>query len=321
MTEVYLENRGRTDTTEHSKFYRATDDGRRAIFNWGPVGGTGQSKVASEDPDQAVRAAVIAKQIKSKVKKGYVIVSNGTETSTVMVNALPTGGISRGFGVELETTTRANPDQILAKLVERGVNILDRRSQYFHSDGRQWDLKKDGSCGFEYASPILRGEGGIYEAKLAADKIREVCPNAINANCGLHVTIGVEDFNDQQLVQLIANYLRFQDLFYDKVAASRKTNSYCSPNRGTVTAAHTLQQALVNVSANNRYQGLNLTRLRDRKAIEFRMMEGSISARKIGEWVRTVVGFVEAVKNGVITTETRVSQENFDAAWSRYWQS
>jgi hypothetical protein len=114
----------------------------------------------------------------------------------------------RRFGMELETHTRVDIDEVIRLCEDRGLKINDQRSRYFKSDGAKWDIKRDGSCGYEFASPILSGAAGIFDAKIAVEKIREVCPTAVNSDCGIHVTIDVSDHSPADLKRLLIDLRR-----------------------------------------------------------------------------------------------------------------
>jgi len=340
MKFVYLENRGLQDGGECNKFFQLDDDGHQVISTWGAIGAKGQTKVLVVSEDPAVRQAAWDKKFKEKTKRKdnpyQVIRSSGTEagrsvtdTPNVKVIEERPSSVGRRFGVEVETHSNLAPAQIAGKMQERGLKVNLRTGDYFHSDGRQWDVKRDGSCGYEFASPILSGEAGIFDAKLAVEKIREVCPNAVNSKCGLHVTIDVSDHNPADLKRLAIAYLKAQEFFYAECNESRQHNHYCERNPThrimDMIESQSIERVLDGCGGwrnhSDRYHGLNWTRTFSRKVVEFRMMESTVAMRKVGAWIRMCVGFVDGVKASGVTFKSAetFTQETFEKICAGTW--
>jgi len=325
MRTIYGEQRGVGGDTEHNKGYRITDDGVSTVLTeWGPIGNLRSKKVICESADPAERAKAFDKQFKAKFNKKenpYVVIEqNGQRTE----NRPSSEG--RAFGLEVETHSRVGIDEIISKLKSRGLNVRDRRNSYFHSDGSVWDVKYDSSAGYEFASPILSGSRGIFDAKLAVEKIREVGgAAAANANCGVHVTVDIGDHSFEDFKRLVIGYLRCQKHFYDQVHESRSTNQYCVPNpthliesilRATTVAE--IRRLASNNHRGERYHGLNLTHA---GRAEFRHMEGNVSIRNIAAWIRLCVSFVDGVKKSGVKfkSTTPISKETFDKIAAGVW--
>lgn len=325
MNRIYAEQRGASDGTEHNKFFEFIDDPatQSVTFRWGSIGCAKPSVKVTVEPDAARRAAIFNAKLKEKVgrkKEPYAIIEQGTAAGVSRVEARPSAE-GRGWGLEVETHSRLDPADVASRMAERGLKVNVDTGRYFHSDGRVWDVKRDGSCGYEFASPILRGDAGIFDAKLAVEKIREVCPTAVNSQCGIHVTIDVADHSDEDLRRLVIAYLKAQEFFYKACNASRQDNRYCKRNPVSqlpaIIATRDVRRALDMAGGwrnhEDRYHGLNLTRVFSRKVVEFRMMESSVDIRKVGHWIRTCVGFVDGVKATQVTfkTPTAFSVETF----------
>lgn len=316
---IYLEQRGASGDTQHSKFFRIEDDGHKVTASWGPTGSQPNKhrvKVLVESDDPAVRKSAWDKKLKEKAGRKtnpYVIIeSNGSK-----VESRPSSE-GRRWGLEVETHSRLSPEDIAKKMVDRGLKVNLAAGRYFHSDGSAWDLKRDGSCGYELASPILSGEAGVFDAKLAVEKIREVCPTAVNSKCGIHVTVDVSDHSPEELKQLILAYLRAQECFYSRCNESRQDNQYAMRNSSSpATLAHinstnNLELIIARASGGTRYRGLNLMRTRSKKIVEFRMLESSVAIRKVGAWIMTCVGFIDGVKAGKAPAGLEpISEEQF----------
>lgn len=316
MNQVYLEQRGVTGDTEHNKFYSAVDDpvAQTVTFRWGSIGCAKPSVKVIHEADPAKRTAIFDAKVKEKVGRKsnpYVVIERTDGVSVDRVEARPSA-VGRGWGLEVETHSQLDPADIANRMSARGLKVNVETGRYFHSDGRVWDVKRDGSCGYEFASPILRGDSGIFDAKLAVEKIREVCPTAVNSNCGIHVTIDVSDHSEDDLRRLVIAYLKAQEFFYKECNASRQDNRYCKRNPVAqlpmIIATRDVRRALDMAGGwrnhDDRYHGLNLTRVFTRKVVEFRMMESSVDIRKVGAWVRMCVGFVDGVKASQVTFKT-----------------
>ena len=320
----YLENRsvtgGNTGGVEHSKFYRIEERGNEVVFTWGPTGAPGQSKVELVSDDPAIRKACMEKQLKAKQKRGYVVIQAGGQT----VEARPSAE-GRNWGLELEVHSNVDVAEIVAGMRSRGLEVNVETGRYFKSNGQKWDVKRDGSCGLEWASPILSGEAGLFAAKVAVEKIREVCPTAVNHQCGIHVTVGIEDFDYVAVKRLAIGYLKAQEHFYAECAEWRQDNQYCRRNNihalNSIIASRNISHTLNALNASDRYQGLNWARYTERKIVEFRMMESSVAIRKVGAWIRMCVGFVDGMKMGKVkfNTSKPFLAETFksvcDSAW------
>jgi predicted DNA-binding WGR domain protein len=307
--KYYLENRSSTGETEHSKFYQIEEIGNDVVFTWGPTGAPGQKKVALTSTDSEARKSCADAQLRAKQKRGYQIIeNNGTK-----IESRP-GDIGRFWGIEIETHSDVAINTVADGMKARGLVVNVESTRYFKSNGCQWDVKRDGSCGYEFASPKLRGEAGIFDAKLAVEKIREVCLSAVNHKCGIHVTIDISDFNSKEVKRLAIAYLKSQEHFYKECADWRQDNHYCQRNCqgqvqqaiGALIRARDTNEILMILSASNRYQGLNWARYTERKVIEFRMMESSVAIRKVGAWIRLCVGFVDGVKRSTLNFATNV---------------
>lgn len=329
MRRIYAEQRGATGDTEHNKFFEFILDSTRVIFRWGAIGCRKPSESTIEDPDQAKLEAVFNKKLKEKTGRKnnpYVIIERSdpdSENAPVHVEARPSDE-GRRWGLEVETHSDLNIRQIADNMRRRGLEVNVETTRYFHSTGSVWDVKRDGSCGYEFASPILSGEAGIFDAKLAVEKIRDECQTAVNSNCGIHVTVDVSDFNDEEKKRLVIMYLKAQEHFFAQCNASRQNNRYCMRNptaqvkRIITTPANQIKEIVSMAggwsSHDMRYHGLNFTRLFTIGVVEFRMMESSVAIRKVGAWVRTCVGFVDGVKKCQVkfATDSAFSNETFN---------
>jgi predicted DNA-binding WGR domain protein len=337
MKTIYLEQRGNTGEVEHNKFFRLEDDGFKVTAFWGACGSKGQSKVLVESPDLNIRQRAWDKKFDEKTKRKispYVVIqSSGVDCSWLCLSRTETGlanhecrpsSVGRRWGLEVETHSRLSVEEVARMMRERGLKVEVNSHRYFHSAGEVWDVKRDGSCGFEFASPILSSEAGIFDAKLVIEKIRQVCSTAVNRDCGIHVTVDVSDFNEQDMLRLIVMYLKCQDHFYAMCADYRAANHYCKKNPeviGPVLNTTSVERA-INFTCPDRYHGLNLMRTIEKKVVEFRMMESSVDMRKIGSWIRLCVGFVDQVKRLDVRFKSsmKIGKETFNKIIEGTWR-
>lgn len=334
MRRIYAEQRGASGDVEHNKMFRFIDDGESVIFEWGPIGGSKPQRKVITEPDAEKRKAIFDAKLKEKTERKsnpYVIIETEDGGNRVRVESRP-DATGRGWGLEVETHSNLDPADIANRMAQRGLRVNFDPGRYFKSDGLTWDVKRDGSCGYEFSSPILRGEAGIFDAKLAVDKIREVCPNAVNTSCGIHVTVSVDDHSEQDLFRLVVGYLKSQEHFYLQCGPSRQDNRYCK--RNPVSALQRIGsrsnriglRELLEVSGgyrnhDDRYHGLNLTRIFSLKVVEFRMLESTVATRKVGSWIHTCVGFVDGLKKSgvVFNSPSTISGETFDKIVNGTW--
>ena len=347
-SEYYLENRANTGDTEHQKFYRIVVDGCDTHFTWGAIGANkpGTEDKTHESESEAFAYAQAKLKSKQAGKKGYLLI---TEKQGGDVPSMSTGRTApvrrtdtvqheqrppetgRKFGFEVETHSNLDPKKIADQLSARKLKINYRAGSYFHSDGTSWDVKRDGSCGFEFASPILCENSGIFDVKLALEKIRGVCETAVNADCGIHVTIDVSDHGEADLRRLLVGYLKAQEHFYKRCNKTRQVNRYCQrndvralqiPSMSMAVCSNVVNMLARAMSPGGRYHGLNLDNMRASKPrVEFRMLESTLDARKVGTWIRTCIGFVNGLlKSGAtFTTNESFSEETFDAIVAGTW--
>lgn len=165
----------------------------------------------------------------------------------------------------------------------------------------------------------------MFDAKIAVEKIRELCPDAVTSKCGLHVTVDVDDHSNEDLKRLIIGYLRAQEHFYSQCNESRQSNRYCERNPDSALPKMlkaSLSDVISMAGGNNRYHGLNLTRLRERGVVEFRMMESSVAIRKVGTWIRSCVSFVDGMKASGISFKSTdpMKPETFEKILAGTWR-
>ncbi len=103
-----------------------------------------------------------------------------------------------------------------------------RRTPPEVSTAGMWDIKRDGSCGFEAVSPVIRT---VAELKACAKVAKLVADHGgvVNSNCGFHVHVGLRDLPLAHYSRLFAFLTRYQQAFFLLVPQDRRTNSFCKP--------------------------------------------------------------------------------------------
>lgn len=306
--KIYLENRSETRGVEHNKFYLLETKNSDLFCKWGAIS---SARHAANQYSPAPRVKIIKcnsrqdaisklKAIQAKKEsRGYCVISR----NSTRINQRPQNGITRDFGIEIETNTNLSKSKLSKRLRSKGLKTRIINN-YVNSDGKKWDIKNDGSCGYEVASPIIHGEAGIFDLKLSVDKIKECLSGHLpDANCGIHITVSTKDLTSRQHVNLFKNFVRAEKRFYEMCNSSRQDNDFCRKmgfSEAYIRSVKTVRQAIrkvettpynINGPVALKYYGLNLSKLPD--CVEFRMFQSELSPRKVGFWARACIGFVE----------------------------
>jgi hypothetical protein len=211
-----------------------------------------------------------------------------------------------------------------------------RGTGYGHSDGTTWDVKHDGSCGFEIASPAMMMDdaGECIELKNVCAQILTVQPQ-INRQCGLHVHVEVLDYTWDDMRRLLALWTRYEPFFFELLPPSRRHNTYCKPLRKSVwTAGNSPSWPSVDRSidardertfrsttlfAGDRYHALNIDHFWSAGRIEFRLHSGTIDYVKIRNWVRLLLALVQRVKQGSMPRISKVDANDRNVPFTTYY--
>ena len=316
IMKIYLENRGNTSGVENNKFYELETKNNKLYCRWGATNRYSELKNKYNicTGIKIINSDINAKYtdlLNKKQRRGYVVIQ---QNRTQLENRPSSTG--RKFGVEIETNTNLSKVELSRLLKSRNLKLSVKNS-YSNSDGSKWDIKNDSSCGYEIASPVLSGAQGVFDLKLAADKIKDALNSSHmpNSDCGIHITVDISDFSQSDLKRLIIGFLKAQHHFYKLCNSSRQSNSYCekydiSKLNSCIRARNVGE--IKRILRCSKYKGLNLTKL-DKKVVEFRMFQSELGARKITSWVRTCVGFIEGIKcsNTTFITNSKLTKSTF----------
>ena len=243
---------------------------------------------------------------------------------------------TRRVGIELEfrNITRAGvslPNATVARALATalppvaGAPRFSNVNSCRNTTGNAWELKTDGSCGWEVASPpiTLDAEGHHDELRRACAAIVSVQPTVDRA-CGLHVHVECNDFSWRDLQTLLKLWTRYEPFFYEMQPPSRTNNNYCRPWRSEYwtpraeqaqrftqqvlpALAATTEQAFLNALGTSghrtqKYLSLNISRWWRTGTVEFRLAGGTLEYTKIRNWIKLLCALVNRVKCTDLTT-------------------
>lgn len=243
--------------------------------------------------------------------------------------------MNRRFGVELEmndvdTRRRDISGESIVQAMRNGLTAAGFRTQirgplgYVHSDGSVWEVKTDGSCGYNgrvgwevaqpYVHTFLDANGENAELKVVCDALGTLSPR-VDRSCGLHVNVDARDFDWKDLRALVILWSRYEPFWFELCPASRATNHYCPAMRKsqwnaadtghwtrvdhTLTTSYVERDFTTQLSSTTPRGALNLGHFWRSKRIEFRLGAGTIQYEKIVRWVQLLLTIVQRAKNGV----------------------
>jgi len=220
----------------------------------------------------------------------------------------------RCFGVEFEFS-ELDFDQYCVSRVIKEQDPLHSVSLtgYSLSDGSCWHIKTDSTCGWEVAS--YKGSG-IDDINCISNCIEAVGKSGviIDWNCGLHVHIDVSDCSKEDVAKIVAQWFRIEPVMFYSVPEHRRSNIYCKTVRSSYRKFNKKWTAVEFYdkikpyhynSRKRRRVSLNICNFEkslrnsnnDRKTLEFRFPEMSVSSIDIKNWIKLFILFVENSKN------------------------
>lgn len=200
----------------------------------------------------------------------------------------------RQFGVEIEFT--GDRDAVAARMRSKGLNA--QTMNYTHDVVPQWKLIKDGSCGWEVVSPILKGREGLRQLKLTCEALKEAGA-AVDNKCGLHVHHDVNTHSIKQIANIFVIYYKLEKAFDQLIQKNRRldNNSYCGSLQSHISLAalrnaKTIEQ--MNAIFHSRYLKVNFQSYVKYGTVEFRQHGGTIDYGKMYNWILLTQQVVEA---------------------------
>ncbi len=218
------------------------------------------------------------------------------------------------FGIEFELTRddfRGEPPADWLAVAEGLLDAIPtrRRARKPQLDPRRrqnhavWNVKWDGSCGWEVTSRVLSGAEGFYEVIEVCRALDEFAAQRglrVNHRTGTHVHLGWKA-TARTLERLMTLAAAFEPALYTLVAPSRARNRYCAPVRSVLTRLLSLgalaRWARFFYGARRRYLAVNPTNLFGRYGtIEVRLHSGTLEGKKILGWVSLWMRILEAAR-------------------------
>ena len=187
----------------------------------------------------------------------------------------------RKFGVEIETSDCMNSEDLHGQT--------------------NFGCKSDPTVsGYEFDSPILYGDEGL-------DYVRKFLDFAdrhgweTDRHCGCHTHYDMRSESDEQLFRVAYAYAETYKMWRRCVSSSRRNAYYCG--RPEYTPADIRRAARHNgsfssyASCSERYDYVNLYAYDCHKTFEVRLLEGTVDAETICNWITIHCRFIDAVKD------------------------
>jgi len=227
---------------------------------------------------------------------------------------------NRTFGVEIEFYCRSVSEVVMAI---RNTGVAVNTEHYNHNTPQgSWKIVSDGSVRGgnrftdtgELVSPPLKGLAGLEEVK----KVMQAMERAgakVNKSCGFHVHWHVADFSGEDILDLLALYVKFEDTIDHLVAPSRRgnNNQFCNSLKALGGFSWVSGLASRGNSANDiayvfsgftrgrshsRYRKVNVNSFFLYNTIEFRQHQGTVDWEKAVNWIVFTQCLVERAKQG-----------------------
>jgi len=215
--------------------------------------------------------------------------------------------LPRNVGYELEFSM---PGDVTLENIARHMEDEDLPattcSTYRHTpayvSASKWDVKKDGSCGAEAASPILKTYEDLQKSVKACTIIKaHRCRST--TSCGLHVHVDMNNVSDEMIDNMMRFIVRYEPCFFQLVPGWRQNSMYC--RQLTPTIIDTLRRY------KGQWRDFNWTRVWGSKnfwvnmismhsigTMEFRIMVGTLNENFILGYVTFLMQIVDAMLHG-----------------------
>ena len=144
-----------------------------------------------------------------------------SEVAPWQILPMTTPTMDRRFGVEIEFLSTITVDAALMSLRAAGIRV--EYMGYTHQTTPQWKIVTDGSCGYELVSPVLEGEAGLEEVRIAAAAL-EAAGAQVDRRCGFHVHFDASSMKLKAVKNLFKLWLKFEDVLDTFQPQSRRGN-------------------------------------------------------------------------------------------------
>lgn len=221
----------------------------------------------------------------------------------------------RKFGVEVEFLSENHSQRQVVDLVNSYLTNHDAdfsiEYAYYSDTSNTWRIKSDSSVsgssswGLELVTPVLHGTRDYERLMLVLNAINHIDGVWINKSCGLHIHVGVENWDVSNFKNLVKRYAKFERALDSIMPNSRRRNngSYCESNflryaslkdvYKNIDKQKTVRK-LTDTCGYSRYTKLNLQSFWKHGTVEFRHHSGTVNADKISNWLKVCLAMCEA---------------------------
>ena len=219
--------------------------------------------------------------------------------------------MSRRFGVEIEFLSTITREQAVMSLRAAGIRV--ESSYYTHDTTPYWKIVVDGSCGYELVSPVLEGEAGLEEVRIAAAAL-EAAGATVDKRCGLHVHYDASTMNLRSVKNLLKIWTKFEDVLDTFQPQSRRGNAHSLLTSNLSASFHNAEnhhEACRSIFQKiddcrtmeqikdlyiSRYRKLNVHSYFRHQTLEVRHHSGTTDPEKITNWVRLMARMFDAAE-------------------------
>lgn len=219
------------------------------------------------------------------------------------------------FGVEIEILV---PEAHSTRSIAQYLRDNGIKADYTHNpldkvESGSWKVTTDSSCGYEIVSPVLLGEKGLREVEKVVKLLKVIAK--VNTKCGLHVHIGAQNLTAWDVRNILLRYQNAEKTI-DSIMPKHRQKSNC-PHAMSLWVTHyyysltKLPKDKVTLKAlialqHDRYSKLNLHSLALHGTIEYRQHSGTLSAKRVTNWIQFCLNFTES------TTEENINDVSYD---------
>lgn len=196
------------------------------------------------------------------------------------------------FGLELEFTRKTNREK-LSKMISAALpkdTVLVTTWQK-NMNNTEWVCKTDSSCGYEVCTPVFNSLSDLIRLQKVLASFEKNGAN-VSKSCGVHVHLESKSFTVYQMRKILINWVNFEHLIFSMFPEHRRNNRFCLPVYSFIKKEKYSPTGLIQTVSKHKNRSLNVRGYHTRGTIEFRLMEGSIDAEDIINWVIFLEKFV-----------------------------
>jgi hypothetical protein len=188
--------------------------------------------------------------------------------------------------------------------------IIDNEDRDYTISG--WKMTSDGSLenGIEYKpcsyNKLYYNETSLNQIKRLLNKIQYM-EGRIKESCGLHIHIDAKDLNNQELANIISNFVKQQDKIIDKFEVNYdRLDQYCHRlpskvveiTKEDISTLREYDRCEVWEETEKKYYALNIEQLYygNYNTLEFRLFNGTLDFNTMSKYIRWTLKFIERYK-------------------------